>query len=82
MLATLYIRLQQAFNLKIVGSFELRPELGSPVYHNNIMTLLKIYLFPLNIGQVLRLPGAVNPGMLHNASLQIALTVPEVIGRY
>ena len=36
----------------------------------------------LNIGQVLKLPGAVSPDVLHNASLWITLTVSEVVGYY
>ena len=52
--------LQQAFSSKVTGSFGLRPKLGDPVYHNNIMGTLKIRLCPLYIGQVVRLPGAVS----------------------
>ena len=50
------------------------------MYHNIIMGMLKIHLCLSHIGQVLRLPGAVSTDMLHNASLQITLTVPEVVG--
>ena len=37
---------------------------------------------PLSLthGQVLRQPGAVSLDVLHNASLRITLTVPEVVG--
>ena len=63
-------KLQQAFNPKIVESIELRPKLVGPVYHNNsIVSMLKIHLCPLHIGQVLRLPGAVSLDVLHFASL-------------
>ena len=34
---------------------------------------------PFHIGHVLRLPGAVSLDVLHNASLRITLTVPEVV---
>ena len=34
---------------------------------------------PLDIEQVFRLPGAVNPDVLHYAFLQITLAVPEVV---
>ena len=64
----------QASNPKIPESF------GDPVYHNNIVDTLKIYLCPSHIGHVLRLPGAVNPDVLRFASLRITLTVPEVVG--
>ena len=50
------------------------------MYHNNIVFMLKIHLCLSHIGQVLRLPGAVSPAVLHNASLRITLTVPEVVG--
>ena len=63
--------------------------MGAPIYHNNIMDTLKIHLCPSHIGQLLlsavgrlpggRLPGAVSPDVLHNASLQIILTVQEVV---
>ena len=42
--------------------------------------MLKIYLCLPHIGQVLMLPGAVSPDVLHNAFLRITLTVPEVVG--
>ena len=71
--------LQQAFNPKIAESFGSRPKLGGPVYNNNIVSTLKIYLCLLHIGQVLRLPGAVRPDVLRVASLQIRLTVLEVV---
>ena len=66
--------LYQASNPKIAVSF------GGLVYHNNIVDTLKIYLCPSHIGHVLRLPGVVSPDVLHNASLRITLTVPEVVG--
>ena len=72
--------LQQAFNPKISGSFELRPRLEGLVYHNNIVGTLQIHLCLPHTGQMLRLPGAVNPDVLHFASLLITLTVPKVIG--
>ena len=72
--------LQQAFNSKIAGSFGLRPKLGGPVYHNNIVQTLTIHLCSSHIGQVLRLSGAVSPDVLHFAALRITLTVPEVVG--
>ena len=72
--------LQQVFNPKIAGSFESRHKLGGPVYYNNIMGMLKIHPCPSHIGQVLRLPGAVSPEVLHFTSLRITLTVPEVVG--
>ena len=34
----------------------------------------------LYIGHVVRLPGAVSPDMLHNASLRMILTDSEVVG--
>ena len=60
-------------------SFGTRPKLGGPVYHNNIVGTLKIHLCPSHIGQVLRLPGTVSLNVLRNASLQVILTVPEVV---
>ena len=72
--------LQQASNPKIAGSFGSRPKLGGPVYHNNIVGTLKIHFCPSHVGQVLRLQGAVSPDVLHFASLQNTLTVPEVVG--
>ena len=71
--------LQKAFNPKIAWCFGLRPKLWGPVYHNNTVGALKIHLYHLTIGQVLRLPGAVNPDVLRFASLQNTLTVPEVV---
>ena len=50
------------------------------MYYNNIVGTLKLHFCLLLIGQVLRLPGAVSPDVLHNASLWITLTVPEVVG--
>ena len=44
--------LQQASNPKIDGSFESRPKLGGPVYHNNIMGALKIHLCRTDIRHV------------------------------
>ena len=43
------------------------------------MGTLKARLCSSHIGQVLQLPGAVSPDVLHIASLQITLTVPEVV---
>ena len=51
--------LQQVFNYRISGSFVSKLE--GPVYRNNIVGTLMIYLCPSHIGQVLRLPGAVSP---------------------
>ena len=48
------------------------------MYHNNIVGTLMIHYWLSHIGQVLRLPGAVSPDVLHFASLQITLTVPEL----
>ena len=42
----------------------------------------KIGLCHLHIGQVLRLPGSVSLDILHNVSLRITLTVPEVVDIY
>ena len=62
--------LQQAFNPEIAGSFRfLRLKLKVPVNHNIIV----------HIGQVLMLPGAISPEVLHNITLRITLTVPEVV---
>ena len=49
------------------------------MYHNNTVGTLKIHLCPSHIGQVLRLPGSVSLNVLHNASLRVTLTVPEVV---
>ena len=49
------------------------------MYRNNIMGTLKINLYHSLIGQVLRLPGVVSLDVLRNASLQIKLTVSEVV---
>ena len=46
--------LQQAFDPKISKLFGSGLKLRSPLYRNNIMGTLKIYLCPLQIGQVLR----------------------------
>ena len=75
--------LLQAFNLKITGSFGLRPKLGGPVYQNIIESMLNIHLCSSHIGQVLRLSGAVgavNTDMLPFAFLRITLTSSEVVG--
>ena len=72
--------LQQASTPKIAEFFGSRPQLGCPVYHNKSVGTLKIHLCPSHIVQVLRLPGAVSPDVLHFASLRITLTVPEVVG--
>ena len=50
------------------------------MYHNISMGTVKIPFCLSHIGQVLRLPGAVSPDVLRNASLRITLTVPEVVG--
>ena len=50
------------------------------MYHNNIVGTLKVYFCSSHIEHVLRLPSAVSPDMLYFASLQITLTVPEVVG--
>ena len=71
---------QKAFSFKISGSFGPRPNLESLGYHKNIMCMLKIYPHPLHIGQVLRLPVAVSPDMLHNALFCITLVVSEMVG--
>ena len=55
---------QQVFNSKNARSFRSRPKLGGSVYHNYIVGMLKIDLCPSHIGQVLRLCGAVSPGVL------------------
>ena len=73
--------LMQASNPKIAGSFGSRLKIGGPVYHNNtIVGTLRIHLCPSHIRHVLRLPGAVSPDVLRFASLQITLTVLEVVG--
>ena len=71
--------LQQGFNPEIAGSFGSRPKFGGPVYHNNIVGMLKIHFCPPHTWHVLRLPGAVSPGVLHFAALRMTLTVPEVV---
>ena len=73
--------LQQASNPKIAESFGSVSKLGGLMYHNIIVGTLKIQLCPLHIGQVLRLPGAVSPYVLHNAFFRTTLTVPEVVLR-
>ena len=72
--------LQQVSNPKMAGSLELRPKLKVPVYHNNIVNTLKIYLCPSHIVQVLWLPGAVSPDLLLFAARRITLTDSEVVG--
>ena len=69
-------RLQQASNPRIARSFGSRPKFGGPVYHNNIVGMLKIHLCLSHI----RLHGAVSPDVLPVASLQMTLTVSEVVG--
>ena len=64
----------------INNTFQSSPKLGGPVYHNNILGTLKIHFCLLHVGQLLRLPGAVSPGILRFAFLRITLTVPEVVG--
>ena len=49
------------------------------MYRNNIVGALKVPLCPSLIKQMLRLPGGVSPVGLHNASLQITLSVPEMV---
>ena len=49
------------------------------MYHSNIVHMLKIHLCLSHIGQMSRLPGAVSLDLLHNASVQITLTVQEVV---
>ena len=49
------------------------------MYSSNIVDTLKNHLCPLHLEQVLRLPDAVSLDLLHNASLLITLTVPEVV---
>ena len=72
--------LQRAFNLKIAESFGSRPKPGCHVYHNNIVGILKVRLYPAHIGQVGSLSGAVSPGVLRFISLRNTLSVPEVVG--
>ena len=72
--------MQQACNPKIAGLFGSRPKFGGSVYRNNIVDALKVPLCPSLIGQVLRLPGGASPVGLHNASLRMTLTVPEMVG--
>ena len=72
--------LQQAFNPRITGYFRSSPKFGGLLYHNNIVCKLKIHLCLLHTLQVLTLPGTVSADMLCFASLQITLTVPEVVG--
>ena len=47
-------------------------------WNNMILYCIIIKCWTL-IEQVLRLPGAVSPNVLHNASLRITLTAPEVV---
>ena len=49
------------------------------MYHNNIVSTLKIHLWPSHIEKMLRLPGAVSLDALRIASLRITLTVPVVV---
>ena len=72
--------LQQVSNPKMAGSLESRPKLKVPVYHNNIVNTLKIYLCLSQIGQVLWLPGAVSPDVLLFSARRITLTDSEVVG--
>ena len=51
------------------------------MYHNNIVGTLTSHHCSSHIEQVLKLPGVVSLDLLHNASAQITLTVPES-GRY
>ena len=55
-------------------------DLSDQDVNNNVIGSLTTHLCPSHIGQVLRLPGAVSPDVLHNASFPITLTVPEVVG--
>ena len=57
---------QQAFNLKIAGSFWSKPKLEGPVYHNNIVGTLKIHFSCVTL--------CISP------NFRITLTVPEVVG--
>ena len=70
---------QKAFEIADYVVSGLRFKHGGPVYHNIIVGTLKIHLCPLHIGQVLMLPGAVSSEVLHDSSLRVALTVPEVV---
>ena len=49
-------------------------------FNYKFQSALIMHSSPLHIEQVFRLPGAVNLDVLHNASLWITLTVPEVVG--
>ena len=49
------------------------------MYHSNSAGTLKNHLCCSHIRQVSRLPGAVSLDLLHNASVQITLTVQEVV---
>ena len=60
--------------------FESRPKHAGPVYHNNILDILKIHLCLSHIGQVLMLPGAVIPDKLRFESLNY--TDSSRSGRY
>ena len=55
----------------------MRSQHAGPVHHNNIVGMLKVYLCPSDIVQILMLPGSVSLDDLHNASL--VLTVPEEV---
>ena len=50
------------------------------MYHNNIVGASKVPFGPSLVEQMLRLPGGVSPVRLHNASLRMTLTVPEMVG--
>ena len=71
--------LVKVFNPKTVDLFRSIPKHGDSLYHNNIVSTFKIHFCALHIGQVLKLGGTVNPDVLHNAFLQITLTVPQVV---
>ena len=54
--------------------------LGGPVYRNHIVGTLKILLCPLHITHWVKAAWCYQPDVLHKASHQIALKVPEVVG--
>ena len=67
-----------AINTKLM-SFETRPKPWRPRVPPQHYCVLKIPLRPSSIKQVLRLHGAFSPDVLHDAYLQITLTIPEVV---
>ena len=68
--------LQQAVTLILLSFSDRNLNLEVPC---TIIILLMIHFCPLHIEQVLKLLGAVRPDVLHKTSLQITLTVPEVV---